>query len=220
MAGITAASLFIHPAPLPHSAIVEAAGDRQQTLPEEVETPPNQQDANGALRHAQHADERPPLRERHPGEFLQARGADDAFLMFRDALAAVELTALRAAGGGLAPGVVEAALMAYASHEPRIITRACKARRLSADTAPPLEDGTSQRINRQPPGIPLASRPYVRLLVLSQGSPPRDAAGFHGGPNPARDPVAGRSNDPRDVHGVALRGGRHFLGFAPGSRGR
>src|SRR5881396_3538746 len=112
------ASRFIPPAWLPDGAVVEVSGDGQQTLSEEIETPPNQEDSRRALHDPQHADEGPALRERHSGELFQARRADDTVLVLRDALAAIELGARRAARGRLAPGVIEAPLVRHASHGP------------------------------------------------------------------------------------------------------
>lgn len=81
------------------------------------------------------------FRKRRACEFLQAGGAKYAVIVFGDAFAAEETAALRAARGGLAHRVIEAALVEEILHRQEITGG------MSPDTSKaPVEVGTLSRI--------------------------------------------------------------------------
>jgi hypothetical protein len=81
-----------------------------------MEEKPYEGEADGALRERENPGERPPPRRRNRGEFPQAGCANDAVLVLRNALAAVELAAFRAACHRLAKRVMKATLMNKCGH--------------------------------------------------------------------------------------------------------
>jgi len=100
----------------PYGAVVERTWHRQQALAKEIKEDQQRGEADGQLHCAHQAHEAAALREGHPGQLLQARGANDPVIVFRDAFTAEELAAFRAARRGLTGGVVEAALVTEGGH--------------------------------------------------------------------------------------------------------
>ena len=87
-----------------------------QELPQEVEDHPSCGQADREFSCPHDGEKARPPREGRLGHVAQARGADDAVVVFRDTFAAEEASALRAAGHGFAEGVVETALVEKRRH--------------------------------------------------------------------------------------------------------
>jgi len=90
---------------------MEGGGDFQQGVADQKEEKPCDHDSGEALGQPENFDERGLFGQRQARQFFKAGGTNHAVIMFRDAFAAEELAAFRAARHGFARGVVEAALM-------------------------------------------------------------------------------------------------------------
>jgi hypothetical protein len=95
---------------------VERVRQAGQRLAHSEEEQPRDHDTCGAPGQTQKAEERPPAPRRSLSELFQADRAQHAVVVFGDAFAAVELAAFRATRGGLARGVIEAALLGNVAH--------------------------------------------------------------------------------------------------------
>jgi len=94
--------------------------------------------------------------------------------------------------------------------------RECGARPPAAATRPPSSFGilvnvVPPRMHRQGAAPALACGAYVLTSGHRFGKRCAGRGGLHGGSHPACDPAAGRADDSRDGHGVALRARGHLL---------
>jgi hypothetical protein len=101
---------------LPDGAIVEGTWHRKQAQAKEIKEDHQDGHAKHQLHRAHDSHETATLRQGYLAQLLQARRTDDAIIVFRDALAAIEPAALRTAGSRFAGSVVKAALMAEKRH--------------------------------------------------------------------------------------------------------
>ena len=101
---------------------MKGAWHREQALAKEVKEDHQRHQTREQLNGSHHTDEAGSLGEGHLGQLLQARGADDTIVVFRDAFAAVELGALGTPRCRLAERVIEAALVSQASHASIVAT--------------------------------------------------------------------------------------------------
>jgi len=95
---------------------VVGRGNQEQELSDRVkEKRGGQQAGHGQTGPAKRA-ERMAARACRPGELAQTDGAQDALVVLSDALAAKELAALRALGGGFPRRVIETMLLGQGQH--------------------------------------------------------------------------------------------------------
>src|SRR6187402_115811 len=100
----------IHESIPPQLVVVKLLRQRQEEMTHEIEEPPGEEKAEGELPGGSEVSARPVGPGFGGGELLQAGSADDAVIVLGDALAAIEVAALRAARDGFPEIMVKAAL--------------------------------------------------------------------------------------------------------------
>jgi hypothetical protein len=95
---------------------VKGGIDREQRLSRKIEEKPGGEHSEQTLQSPQHSHKSTPPRKGRFDQLLQARRADDAVVVLRNAFAAVKMAALRTARRGLTQGMIEAALVDQGSH--------------------------------------------------------------------------------------------------------
>src|SRR5579864_3374731 len=96
---------------LPYGAVVDTGRNQQQRSADAVEEQPGDHQSGDGQQSAEHAAKSRGARFASRDDLAQTFGADDAVLMFGDALAAEKSQAHRAAGDGFPEFVVKTALL-------------------------------------------------------------------------------------------------------------
>jgi hypothetical protein len=101
---------------LPERSFMERIGQFQKRFADQKKEKPDDKNAERALHEAQQFQKRRTMRLRGACQFFQTRSAEDAVVVFGDALAAVKLRTFRTARYCLACGMVETTLMDERGH--------------------------------------------------------------------------------------------------------